>query len=97
LQSLRAGHLALIVLATLREIDDIVKTGRTSGLAMVRSMEEIRSQIDQLVDHERFCSPIGLDRPIYRFFRDSPLAEAGFELSNASFSIWRNIGSWRER
>jgi PAS domain S-box-containing protein len=57
LQSLRAGHLALTVAAQLREIDDIVKTARTSGLAalaMTRSMEEIRSQIDQMVDHERF-------------------------------------------
>jgi PAS domain S-box-containing protein len=57
LQSLRAGHLALTVAAMLREIDDIVKTARTSGLAalaMTRSMDEIRSQIDQMVDHERF-------------------------------------------
>ncbi len=57
LQSLRAGHLALTAAAMLREIDDIVKTARTSGLAalaMTRSMEEIRSQIDQMVDHERF-------------------------------------------
>lgn len=57
LQSLRAGHLALTVAAALREIDDIVKTARTSGLAalaMTHNMEEIRSQIDQMVDHERF-------------------------------------------
>ncbi len=57
LQSHRAGHLALTVAAKLREIDDIVKTARTSGLAtlaMIRSLDEIRSQIDQMVDHERF-------------------------------------------
>ena len=57
LQGLRAGHLALTVSATLREIDELVKTAGTSGLAalaMIRSMDEIRSQIDQMVDHERF-------------------------------------------
>lgn len=57
LQSLRAGHLALTVTATLREIDEMMKTAGTSGLAalaMIRSMDEIRSQIDQMVDHERF-------------------------------------------
>ena len=39
-------------------MDDIVKTARMSGLdaalAINRSMDEIRSQIDQMVDHERF-------------------------------------------
>ncbi|MGY4287565.1 PAS domain S-box-containing protein [Bradyrhizobium sp. LM2.7] len=57
LQGLRAGHLALTVAATLREIDELLKTAGTSGLAalaMIRSMDEIRSQIDQMVDHERF-------------------------------------------
>jgi PAS domain S-box-containing protein len=57
LQSLRAGHLALIVSAKLREIDDMLKTARTSGLAalaMIRGMDEIHSQIDQMVDHDRF-------------------------------------------
>jgi CHASE3 domain sensor protein len=58
LQSLRAAHLALTVAAKLREIDDIVKTARTSGvdpaLAMIGTMGEIRSQIDQMIDHERF-------------------------------------------
>jgi PAS domain S-box-containing protein len=58
LQSLRAAHLALTVAAKLREIDDIVKTARTSGvdpsLAMIGTMGEIRSQIDQMMDHERF-------------------------------------------
>jgi PAS domain S-box-containing protein len=57
LQGLRATHLALTVSAKLREIDDMVKTAGTSGLAalaMIRSMDEIRSQIDQMVDHERF-------------------------------------------
>jgi PAS domain S-box-containing protein len=58
LQSLRAEHLALTIAAKLREIDDIVKTARTSrvdpALAMIGTMGEIRSQIDQMVDHERF-------------------------------------------
>ncbi|XSC47278.1 PAS domain S-box protein [Bradyrhizobium sp. RDT10] len=58
LQNHRAGHLALTVAAKLREIDDIVKTARTgsgpAALAMIRSLDEIRSQIDQMVDHERF-------------------------------------------
>lgn len=58
LQNHRAGHLALIVAAKLREIDDIVKTAQTTSgpaaLAMIRSLDEIRSQIDQMVDHERF-------------------------------------------
>ena len=47
LQGLRAGHLALTVAATLREIDELLKTAGTSGLAalaMIRSMDEIRSQ-----------------------------------------------------
>jgi PAS domain S-box-containing protein len=57
LQGLRAGHLTLTVAATLREIDELLKTAGTSGLAalaMIRSMDEIRSQIDQMVDQERF-------------------------------------------
>jgi PAS domain S-box-containing protein len=58
LQSLRAAHLALTVAAKLREIDDIVKTARTSGvdpaLARIGTMGEIRSQIDQMMEHERF-------------------------------------------
>jgi len=58
LQNHRAGHLALTVAAKLREIDDIVKTAQTSSgpaaLALIRSLDEIRSQIDQMVDHERF-------------------------------------------
>jgi PAS domain S-box-containing protein len=58
LQSLRAAHLALTVAAKLREIDDIVQTARTSrvdpALAMIGTMGEIRSQIDQMMDHERF-------------------------------------------
>jgi PAS domain S-box-containing protein len=57
LQSLRAAHLTLIVSATLREMDEIVETARTSGLdaalAIFGSMDEIRSQIDRMVDHER--------------------------------------------
>ncbi|UPJ52851.1 PAS domain S-box protein [Bradyrhizobium sp. 200] len=63
LQNHRAGHLALTVAAKLREIDDIVKTAQTSSgpaaLAMIRSLDEIRSQIDQMVDHERF---LGVDQ-----------------------------------
>jgi PAS domain S-box-containing protein len=58
LQSFRAGHLALILSAKLREIDDIVKTAaRESGLAaqaMIRSMDDIRLQIDLMEDYERF-------------------------------------------
>jgi PAS domain S-box-containing protein len=58
LQSLRAAHLTLTISAKLREMDDIVKAARTSGLdaalAINRSIDEIRSQIDQMVDHERF-------------------------------------------
>jgi PAS domain S-box-containing protein len=58
LQSLRAAHLALTVAAKLREIDDVVKTAHTSGvdpaLARIGTMGEIRSQIDQMIDHERF-------------------------------------------
>ena len=58
MQNHRAGHLALTVAAKLREVDDIVKTAQTSSgpaaLAMIRSLDEIRSQIDQMVDHERF-------------------------------------------
>ena len=58
LQNHRAGHLAVTVAAKLREVDDIVKTAQTSSgpaaLAMIRSLDEIRSQIDQMVDHERF-------------------------------------------
>jgi PAS domain S-box-containing protein len=58
LQSLRAAHLVLTVAAKLREMDDIVKTARTSGLdaalANIANTDEIRSQIDQMMDHERF-------------------------------------------
>jgi PAS domain S-box-containing protein len=58
LQSFRAGHLALIVSAKLREIDDIVKTAaRVSGpaaQAMIRSMDDIRLQFDLMADYERF-------------------------------------------
>jgi PAS domain S-box-containing protein len=58
LQSFRAAHLALIISAKLREIDDIVKTAaRVSGLAaqaMIRGMDDIRLQIDLMADYERF-------------------------------------------
>jgi PAS domain S-box-containing protein len=57
LQSLRAEHLSLTVAAKLREIDDTVSQARTSGvdpaLAVIGTMGEIRSQIDQMMDHER--------------------------------------------
>src|SRR5207244_4913045 len=56
-QSLRADPLALVVAAKRRESDDRPKTARTAGLAamtMMRGMDEIHSQIDQMVDHERF-------------------------------------------
>src|SRR5262245_20716340 len=57
LQSLRAGHLAGTVSAKLREIDDIVGTAHTSrlrGLSMIRIMDELRTQLDQMVDHQRY-------------------------------------------
>ena len=58
LQSLRAGHLALVVAAKLQQMDEVLNTTRTSSLeaalAMLRSMDEIRSQIDQMLDIERF-------------------------------------------
>jgi PAS domain S-box-containing protein len=58
LQSLRAAHLVLTVAAKLREMDDIVKTARASGLdaalANIANTDEIRSQINQMMDHERF-------------------------------------------
>ncbi len=58
LQSLRAAHLALIVEAKLRQMDEILGTARTFGLeaalAKLRSKDEIQSQIDQMLDIERF-------------------------------------------
>src|SRR6266702_2231497 len=58
LQSLRAAHLALIVEAKLRQMVEILGTARTFGLeaalAKLRSMDEIQSQIDQMLDIERF-------------------------------------------
>jgi PAS domain S-box-containing protein len=58
LQSLRATHLALTVSAKLREIDEMVKTAvGTSGLAalaMIRAMDDIRTQIDLMADQERY-------------------------------------------
>ena len=58
LQSLRAAHLALTVASKLHEMDNTVKTAGTSGrdaaLAIMSGMDEIRSQIDQMVDHEHF-------------------------------------------
>jgi PAS domain S-box-containing protein len=65
LQSHRAGLLAATVAAKLREIDEIVKTARTysgpAAMAMIRSLDEIRSQLDQMVDHERFLR-VDLDK-----------------------------------
>lgn len=65
LQSHRAGLLAATVTAKLREIDEIVKTVRTysgpAAMAMIRSLDEIRSQLDQMVDHERFLR-VDLDK-----------------------------------
>jgi CHASE3 domain sensor protein len=58
LQSLRASHLALIVDAKLRQMDEIIETARTSGLeaalAKLQGKDEIQSQIDQMLDIERF-------------------------------------------
>jgi PAS domain S-box-containing protein len=58
LQSLRAAHLALIVESKLREIDEILNTARTAGrdaaLAILQSTDEIESQINQMLDIERF-------------------------------------------
>jgi PAS domain S-box-containing protein len=58
LQSLRAAYLAVTVAAKLREMDEIVETARTPGLdaaqAIFGGMDEIRWQIDRMVDHERF-------------------------------------------
>jgi PAS domain S-box-containing protein len=58
LQSARAANLAQIVLATLGKMDEDVRTppesGRSAALAIVVSMDEIRTQIDRMVDHQRF-------------------------------------------
>jgi PAS domain S-box-containing protein len=58
LQSLRAAHFALTVSAKLREIDDMVKQAAgasgPAAIAMVRAMDEIRTQLDLMVDQERF-------------------------------------------
>ena len=57
LQNFRAKHLALIISAKLREIDDIVKTAThdraaSAAQAMVRGMDDIRLQIDLIKDYE---------------------------------------------
>ncbi|MBV8922041.1 MAG: PAS domain S-box protein [Bradyrhizobium sp.] len=57
LQNFRARHLALIISAKLREIDDIVKTATrdraaSAAQAMVRGMDDIRLQIDLIKDYE---------------------------------------------
>jgi PAS domain S-box-containing protein len=56
-QKFRAGHLALIISAKLREIDGIVKTAArdraaSAAQAMVRGMDDIRLQIDLIKDYE---------------------------------------------
>jgi CHASE3 domain sensor protein len=58
LQNLRIAHLALILEATLRPMDDLLTMARTSGLeaalAILRSnREEVQSQIDQMEYSER--------------------------------------------
>jgi PAS domain S-box-containing protein len=58
LQTYRAGHLALILSAKLREIDDIVKAAARDRAAsaaqtMIRGMDDIRLQIDLIEDYER--------------------------------------------
>jgi PAS domain S-box-containing protein len=66
LQSLRAEHLALTLASRLREMDNTVATAQTSGrdaaLAIISGMDELRSQIDQMVDHERFLLADGQRR-----------------------------------
>jgi len=58
MQNFRAGHLALILSAKLREIDEIVRTATRDRAAsaaqgMVRGMDDIRLQIDLIKDYER--------------------------------------------
>ena len=57
LQSLRAGHLALIANAKLPPMDEILKTESTFGLeaalARLGGVDEIELQIDQMLDVER--------------------------------------------
>jgi CHASE3 domain sensor protein len=55
-QSLRAAHLALIVSAKLREIDEMAKTaaGASSLAALARAMDDIRKQIGMMANHERY-------------------------------------------
>jgi PAS domain S-box-containing protein len=58
LQRFRAGHLALMLSAKLREIDDIVKAAARDRAAsaaqtMIRGMDDIRLQIDLIEDYER--------------------------------------------
>ena len=58
LQSLRAAHLALIVASKLRPMNELLATANTSGmeaaLTLLRGMDEIQSQIDQMLDVEGF-------------------------------------------
>jgi PAS domain S-box-containing protein len=58
LQSLRAAHLALVVASKLRPMDELLATAKASGvdaaLALLRGMDEIQSQIDQMLDVEGF-------------------------------------------
>src|SRR5207247_10326258 len=54
----RAALRGLAVVGMLRAIDWLVEAVRIycgpAALAMVRSLDEIRSQFDEMVDHERF-------------------------------------------
>jgi PAS domain S-box-containing protein len=57
-QSLRAEHLALVAATKLRPMDELLEKANTLGveaaLALLRGMDEIRLQIDQMLDVERF-------------------------------------------
>jgi PAS domain S-box-containing protein len=57
-QSLRAEHLALVAATKLRPMDELLEKANTLGveaaLALLRGTDEIRLQIDQMQDVERF-------------------------------------------
>ena len=58
LQSLRASHLALVVASKLRPMDELLEKANASGveaaLTLLRGMDEIQTQIDQMLDVEGF-------------------------------------------
>jgi PAS domain S-box-containing protein len=58
LQSLRAAHLTFVVASKLRPMDELLEKAKASGvdaaLALLRGMDEIKSQIDQMLDVEGF-------------------------------------------